>query len=51
METFITERILANDFLGSYPTYEEWKPSKMNAILAFIKACSYPTYEEWKQFS
>ena len=51
METFITERILANDFLGSYPTYEEWKPSKMNAILAFIKACSYPTYEEWKQSS
>ena len=50
METFITERILANDFLGSYPTYEEWKPSKMNAILAFIKACSYPTYEEWKLF-
>jgi len=32
---------------GSYPTYEEWKPS--SKCFGFIKIPgSYPTYEEWK---
>jgi len=32
---------------SSYPTYEEWKPSRIdNGCFLFLS--SYPTYEEWK---
>jgi len=34
--------------LGSYRTYEEWKPSPVLLIASFV-FCSYRTYEEWKQ--
>jgi len=33
---------------GSYRTYEEWKPEKMQEILEKLFG-SYRTYEEWKQ--
>ena len=35
-------------FIGSYPTYEEWKLPMLNSHKKSWKR-SYPTYEEWKQ--
>jgi len=32
---------------SSYPTYEEWKPSNIDFLVASYSR-SYPTYEEWK---
>jgi len=34
-------------FTGSYPTYEEWKPT-IERTMREMFGCSYPTYEEWK---
>ena len=34
--------------LGSYPTYEEWKPRYYLFRMDFTLDSSYPTYEEWK---
>jgi len=36
--------------LGSYRTYEEWKPSATKFTNGSV-ACSYRTYEEWKHSS
>jgi len=33
---------------GSYPTYEEWKPTYVPGVEEEV-ASSYPTYEEWKR--
>ena len=41
--------LIKNGYIGSYPTYEEWKPIDAKVIIAHLKS-SYPTYEEWKPF-
>ena len=33
--------------MGSYPTYEEWKPKDTLEFIEYEEG-SYPTYEEWK---
>jgi len=38
---------IAQKSVGSYRTYEEWKPKRMAAISGLQKS-SYRTYEEWK---
>ncbi len=47
METYVFETSVREHF-GSYPTYEEWKPSISFFFSIFSAISSYPTYEEWK---
>ena len=49
METWMSDKNLDLSCIGSYPTYEEWKP-KVFGCVRFIYNGSYPTYEEWKHF-
>jgi len=34
--------------LGSYRTYEEWKPTTVMPMIIAATPSSYRTYEEWK---
>jgi len=36
--------------IGSYRTYEEWKPERTNNTWRALWIRSYRTYEEWKRF-
>ena len=35
-------------YIGSYPTYEEWKQGRLEIDKWADRDGSYPTYEEWK---
>ncbi len=35
------------NYVGSYPTYEEWKLFEEKQMKV-VNVSSYPTYEEWK---
>jgi len=48
METWRWSWLSDLDVVGSYRTYEEWKPSFLMAS-SFLLYSSYRTYEEWKQ--